>query len=133
MRGFDTAQRSYERMLAAGPPEPASFTVDFDAEVFAEGPFASPAEVETWLREQLGPAATIRRVEDEETARFTVNDELEDVTDEDDARDALDALITGGPHEMALDGVEIHIPELDEPDWDAIDKDRRLEAELDFD
>lgn len=119
--------RTPERPL--DPPERPIFTVDYTIEVFAEGPYESAAEVETWLRTQMGKQGTITRLEDEETVRFRIEDFMEEVEGEEHAADLIEDLVCGGPHSLVRDGLEITGPEVDEPDWDAIAKDRRIEED----
>lgn len=128
---FRHAERSYDRMLAAGPPEPAKATVNFRATVFAEGPYDSAEQVEAWLRERLTKNATVTLTSepDDETVIFDIGDELEEVESVDYGTDLVNDLIVGGDHDMALKSIEIDDPEAAyEPDWDAINKDRRLDA-----
>lgn len=131
---FQRAERSYDRMLAAGPPEPATATVNFRATVFAEGAYDSDAQVEAWLRERLSKDATITLTSKpgDETVTFDVEDELEEIESVDHGIDVVENLLTGGDHDMAVLSSEIDDPEAAyEPDWDAINKDRRLDA-MDF-
>lgn len=124
------AERSYDRMLTAGPPEPTTATVDFRATIFAEGPYDSAAQVEAWLRERLTKDATVTLVSepDNETVIFDIEDELEEVESVDHGTDLVNDLIVGGEHEMAIESIEIDDPEAAyEPDWDAINKDRQLD------
>lgn len=128
---FRRAERSYDRMLAAGPPEPATATVDFRATVFAEGPYDSAEQVESWLRERLAKDATVTLVSgpDDETVIFAIEDEVEEAESVEHAEDLVKDLITVGDHDMALEDIEVDDPEAAyEPDWDTINKDRRLDA-----
>lgn len=126
---FARAERSHDRMLAAGPPEPATATVSFRANVFAEGPYNSAAQVEAWLRERLAKDATVTLTSEDETVAFYVEDEVEEAESVEHAQDLVNDMIIGGEHDMALADIEVDDPEeAYEPDWDAINKDRRLDA-----
>lgn len=129
MMNATAAERSYDRMLAAGPPELPLFTVGYQTQVFAEGPYGSAAQVQAWLRERLGRHAAITFLNEDETVHFAIDDEIEEVENEDHAREVVENLIGGGVHQLVLDGIEIQAPEPDEPDWDAIAKDRRIEED----
>lgn len=129
MTTFNSADLAYDRMLAAGPPEPPLFTVSYQAQVFAEGPYDNPTQVEAWLREHLGKQATITFLAEDETVHFVIDDEVEEVENEDHAREVVENLIVGGEHQLVLDGIEIQVPEPDEPDGDAIAKDRRIKED----
>lgn len=126
---FDHAQRVHERILRAGPPEPELFTVSYRTEVFAEGPYRNPEQVLAWLRQQLGEGASITFLGEDETVRFAIEDQVEDIEHEDHAREVIENLITGGPHQLVTDDLEIDDPTDDEPDWDAIAKDRRIDED----
>lgn len=120
----------YDKMLAAGPPEPPTYSVRYETEVFPEGEYLNAGQIEAYLRERLGKSATITAVEHDEVPRYAVEDYVDDVEHEDDARDEVEKLIgTGGPMMLALDGITVHMPEDDEPDWDAIAKDRKIEED----
>lgn len=125
------AQRSYDRMLAAGPPEPPLFTVTYRAEGFSEKQDASVQEVADWLRKQMlakDAKVSVRLYEPENIVHFEIEgDTLEEVEDEDHAENTVIDLLGDGPHQLVLDGVFIEWPEADEPDWAAIAKDRRIE------
>lgn len=128
---YSYAQRSYDRMLAAGPPEPPLFTVTYRAEGFSEKQDASVQEVADWLRKQMlakDAKVSVRLYEPENIVHFEIEgDTLEEVEDEDHAENTVIDVLGGGPHQLVLDGVFIEWPEADEPDWAAIAKDRRIE------
>lgn len=126
---METWQRDYDRMLAAGPPEDPLFTADYTTAVIVENGQSTATEVMAWLRERLGKEATITGDHDENGLYFHITDEVEGVTDEDDAEAAFHALIEGNTFELVMDGFEVDDPYDDEPDWDAIEKDRRIEED----
>lgn len=129
---FARAERAYDRMLAAGPPEPATATVDVRARLFAEGPYDNPAQVETWLREQLGADETITFIEEDDTVHFDIETFVEEAESLDHARELFENLATGGPHDLVIEDIDIDDPEdAYEPDWDAINKDRRIDEMFD--
>lgn len=127
---FDHAQRVHERILRAGPPEPELFTVTFRTTVFAEGPYKDYAQVEAWLRERLNTDATISLFDEDETLIIDIEDTIDGIADEDEAREAIENLISGGDHALVIESCEIDNPTEDEPDWDAIIKDRRIDEEF---
>lgn len=129
---FARAERAYDRMLAAGPPEPATETVGVRARLFAEGPYDNPDQVETWLREQLGADETITFIEEDDTVHFDIETFVEEAESLDHARELFENLATGGPHDLVIEDIDIDDPEdAYEPDWDAINKDRRIDEMFD--
>lgn len=121
----------YDKMLAAGPDEAPLFTVTYRTAVIVENTQSTVSEAMGWLRERLGKDATITGDHDETGLYFHIEDEVEEVTDEDHARETVEGMIAGGEHQMVLDGFDIDAPEDDEPDWMSIAKDRRIDAEID--
>ena len=130
---IERAERERDRMLMAGPPEPATFTVTYKAEGFSELQDASVQKVADWLREQMeSKDAKVSSWLDEadNTVYFEIEgDALEEVTDEDRAESTVIDMLGGGPHQLVLEGVFVTWPEPDEPDWDARAKDERAERE----
>lgn len=130
---FERAEREHDRMLMAGPPEPKTFTVTYRAEGYSELQGASVEKVAAWLRTKMqSENARVSAWLDEadNTVCFEVEaDTLEEVTDEDQAKDIVTDVLGGGPHQLVLDLVDVAGPEADEPDWDAITKDRRIEED----
>lgn len=134
MRGFASAQRSYERMLAAGPPEPALFTVTYTAEVICQASAFNESAALLDLQERFEKNATITRHSDEDGVFFRVDDELEEIDHEDSASDALNEILAekkDSPFTWELFDIDITFPEADEPDWFDIERDRQLEMEFD--
>lgn len=136
MRGFDAAQRSYERMLAAGPPEPPLFTVGYIAEVAVGDDTTDAQKLEADLRERLGKDVVMERLEDhpDDLVGYEVSGELEDIQDADDASSTFAALLvdTSDPGIKARWSViefdaSVPDPEDEEPDWYDIERDRQLE------
>lgn len=111
------------------PPEEPTFTVDYSTALIVENTESTATEVMTYLRNTLGKDTTIVGDHDEDGLYFTINGELEEITDDDHARDVFAGLISGSPHLLVMDGFDVTGPEADEPDWDAIAKDRRIEEE----
>lgn len=130
---FELAERERDRMLMAGPPEPPTFTVTYKAEGFSELQDASVQKVADWLRTQVqSKDAKVSAWLDEadNTVYFEVEgDTVEEVEDEDQAESSVIDVLGDGPHQLVLDGVSVEWPEPDEPDWDAIAKDRRIDLE----
>lgn len=127
-------ERSYERMLAAGPPEPITATVSFHATVFPEGPYDSAAQIEAWLRSRVDKNTTITLASEsgDEVVAFDVEGELEEVESIDHGIELVEDLLTGGDHDMVVESVKVDDPEeAYEPDWDTIRKDRLID-EIDF-
>jgi len=112
-----------------GPENIPTFTVTYRTAVIVEKTDATATEVMEYLRDVLGKEATITGDHDEDGLYFHIVDEVEDVTDEDDAEAAFHALIEGNTFELVMDGFEVDEPYDDEPDWDAIAKDRRIEED----
>lgn len=112
-----------------GPAEAPTYTLTYRTAVIVEKADATASEVLEYLRRVLGKNATLTGDHDEDGLYFHIVDEVEDVTDEEDAEAAFHALIEGNPYALVMDGFEIDEPYNDEPDWDAIAKDRRIEAE----
>ena len=130
---IERAERERDRMLMAGPPEPATITVTYRAEGFSELQDASVQKVADWLRTKVqAKDAKVSAWLDEadNTVYFEIEgDELEAVTDEDRAESTVIDMLGGGPHQLVLDGVSVEFPQPDEPDWDARAKDERAERE----
>lgn len=112
-----------------GPAEEPTCTLTYRTAVIVEKADATASEVLEYLRRVLGKNATITGDHDEDGLYFHIVDEAEDVRDEDDAEAAFRALIDGNTYALVMDGFEVDEPYSGEPDWDAIAKDRRIEAE----
>ncbi len=112
-----------------GPEDTPTTTITYRTAVIVEKADSTASEVLEYLRRVLGENATITGDHDEDGLYFHLVDEIDDVRDEDDAEAAFHALIEGNPYALVMDGFEIDEPYNDEPDWDAIAKDRRIEAE----
>lgn len=126
MTTFSAAERSYDRMLAVGPPEPPSFDIPVTFEMqLRDGHLA---EVTTHLG---GHAFYASQAED--GFRLVRGETLvEEVENTLQAEDVVTSLITRHlAHLLDPDTMIISAEpaETQEPDWDAIAKDRRLEAD----
>ena len=114
---IERAERERDRMLMAGPPEPATFTVTYKAEGFSELQDASVQKVADWLRTRVqSKDAKVSSWLDEadNTVYFEIEgDVLEEATDEDRAESTVIDMLGGGPHQLVLEGVFVTGPE----DW----------------
>lgn len=125
---FERAQRSYDKMLAAGPPEPPTEDVTVGYEVALRW----DQEVSI-LTEVLGGEATFAAEPVDDAYRVAKGSTLiEEAASYEEAEEIVHDLIRKHlRHFVDLDSAEITAErfEADEPDWDAITKDRKIEED----
>lgn len=126
---FELAQRDYDRMLAAGPPEPSTEDVTVEYEVWLQ-----KDQSLTLLTEVLGGEAHWAGDEPQgETHRPAAGSTLiEEAASYEEAEEILHDLMREHlRHFVDLDGLVVTAERIepDEPDWDAIMKDRRIEED----
>ena len=115
----------YDRMILAGPPEPPTEDVTVEYEVYArEGQLSA-------VIEHLGGEAHWARSTIEGGYRLVKGSTLiEEAEGYEEAEDIVHNLMSEHlRHFVDLDNAVITAERIepDEPDWDAIDKDRRIE------
>ena len=116
----------YDKMLAAGPPEPrlADVTVEYSVWIDRDSLTLSG------LRQVVGGEAHLASGREGDMIEVKGSTLVEDVESAEEAEDILRRLLA--PLENVLDEdtlvVTVQDPfEADEPDWDAIWKDRKIE------
>lgn len=125
---IERAERSYDRMLAAGPPEPpvADATVEYSMWIDRE---------ECTLKEltaQIGGEAHFASGRDNGWIEVKGSTLVEDVESAEDAEEVLRSLLAPLGDVLDEDSLVTTAQgpfEIDEPDWDAIEKDRRIEED----
>lgn len=123
-------QKSYDRMLAAGPPEPPVADVTVEYSVWID----SDALTLSGLRAVVGGEAAFASGREGDMIEVKGSTLVEDVESAEEAEEILRNLVTKHLRYLVdLDTLVVTVeePEADEPDWDAIEKDRRLEMDDD--
>lgn len=122
-------QESYDRMLAAGPPDPPTVDVTVDYEVWLQ-----KDQPLTRLTEVLGGeahwAGDETRRDLHRPAEGTTF--VEEAASYDEAEEIVKDLVLKHLYDFVdMDTLSVIAErvEPDEPDWDAIEKDRRIEEE----
>lgn len=122
------AQRSYDRMLAAGPPEPATADVTVEYTVWIDRDHLTLSG----LRQVVGGEAHFASGRDGDLIEVEGSTLVEDVESTEEAEEILRNLLAPLENVVDLDNLvtDAQDPfEVDEPDWDAIEKDRRIEED----
>lgn len=126
---FERAQRSYDKMLAAGPPEPPTADVTVEYSVWID----RDSLTLSGLRQVVGGEAHFASGREGDLIEVKGSTLVEDVESAEEAEEILRNLVTKHLRYLVdLDTLVVTAQdpfEADEPDWDAIEKDRRIEED----
>ena len=123
---FERAERSYDKMLAAGPPEPPVADTTVEYSVWIDREVCTLKD----LTAQIGGEAHFASGRDNGWIEVKGSTLVEDVESAEDAEEILRSLLAPLENVVDMDGLVTTAQdpfEVDEPDWDAIEKDRRIE------
>lgn len=125
---FERAHREHDKVLAAGPPEPPTADVTVEYTVWIDREETTLPE----LTKAVGGEAAFASGRENGWIEVKGSTLVEDVESVEEAKDVLRALLDSMGDTVDMDTL-ITSPqdpfEVDEPDWDAIEKDRRIERE----
>src|SRR5699024_2455118 len=124
---FERAERERDKALAAGPPEPPTFDVMVEYMVWIDREECTLPD----LIKRIGGEAHFASGRDNGWIEVKGSTLIEEVRSEEDAEEVLRSLLHPMRTVVDLDDlvIEVQDPTPDEPDWDAIAKDRRIEED----
>ena len=124
---FERAERERDKALAAGPPEPPTADVIVEYTVWIDREELTLPE----LIAQVGGEASFASGRDNGWIEVRGSTIIEEVESVEDAEEILRSLMAPMENVLDLDDlvIEVQDPTPDEPDWDAIAKDRRIEED----